>query len=396
MESIRQVFADTGAVERLEIAGDVRRFEPLVRDLAIVASAADPPAALDIICRSNPVDDVLHRGPRRALLRHQSVRLDVRVAAPNEYGTVLFRATGSPAHVAAVAARRGEPKACADEAEVYRSAGLAWVPPEMRHATGEIEAAADGSLPSPIERRHIRGDLHVHSTYSDGRDSIEASVRTAAALGYEYIAITDHSQSSAASRNLMLDEIAPQREEIARVREQFPGIAILHGVEVDILPDGTLDFEDAVLEGFDIVLASMHESARQDGATLTRRCIKAIRHPLVNIITHPANQIVGRRQGYLLEFDALYAAAVETGTALEIDGAATHLDLDGEHAREAIAAGVTLTIDSDCHRAAWLDRQMTMGIGTARRGWVEPRHVLNTRPVDEVKAFVAAKRGARG
>lgn len=392
MDAFEDALAATGAVERVEAAGEVRRFEPLVRDFVLVASAPDPPAALDVICKSNPVDDVLHRSARRAVLRHQSVEMDVRVAAPDEYGGVLFAATGSRAHVAAVNARRARATPCAAEEDVYRSAGLAWIPPEMRHASGEIEAAAAGALPQLVERRHIRGDLHVHSTYSDGRDPIEASVRTAVALGYEYIAITDHSQSSGASRNLMLDEIEPQREEIARIRKQFPGITILHGVEVDILPDGSLDFDDAVLAGFDIVLASLHDAARQDGAELTRRCIRAIRHPLVNVITHPANQIVGRRPGYPLQFEAIYSAAAETGTALEIDGASTHLDLDGDHARAAVAAGVTLVIDSDCHRAAWLDRQMTMGIGTARRGWVEPRHVLNTRPVDEVRAFVAAKR----
>jgi DNA polymerase (family 10) len=169
-------------------------------------------------------------------------------------------------------------------------------------------------------------------------------------------------------------------------------MAILHGIEVDILPDGRLDFEDALLEQFDIVLASLHESARQDGRTLTRRCIAAMRHPLVSILTHPANRLVGRRAGYPLDFDAVYAAALETGTALEIDGAPGHLDLDGEHARAAVSAGVTVVIDSDCHRARSLDRQMRFGIGTARRGWVEARHVLNARPLGEVLAFVAAKR----
>ncbi len=392
MDAIEDALAATGAVERVEAAGDLRRYEPLVRDFVLVASAADPPAALDVICRSNPVDAVLHRGARRAVLRHLSVEMDVRVAAPDEYGGVLFAATGSRAHVAAVNARRARATPCATEDDVYRDAGLMWIAPEMRNASGEIEAAAAGALPKLVERRHIRGDLHVHSTYSDGRDPIEASVRTAVALGYEYIAITDHSQSSAASRNLMANEIGPQRDEIVRVQEQYPRITILHGVEVDILPDGSLDFDDQVLARFEIVLASLHEPARQDGAALTRRCLQAIRHPLVNVITHPANQLVGRRPGYPLDFQAIYAAAADTGTALEVDGAATHLDLDGDHARAAIAAGVTLVIDSDCHRAAWLDRQMAMGIGTARRGWVEPRHVLNTRPVDEVRAFVAAKR----
>jgi DNA polymerase (family 10) len=158
------------------------------------------------------------------------------------------------------------------------------------------------------------------------------------------------------------------------------------------MPDGRLDFSDDVLETLDIVLASVHDPARQDGRQLTQRSIGAIRHPLVNVLSHPANQLVGRRGGYLLDFDALYAAAAETGTALEIDGAPGHLDLDGEHARAAVAAGVTVTIDSDCHRARALERQMRFGVGTARRGWVERRHVLNARSVDDVLAFVTAKR----
>jgi DNA polymerase (family 10) len=161
---------------------------------------------------------------------------------------------------------------------------------------------------------------------------------------------------------------------------------------VDILPDGRLDFPDALLESLDIVLASLHEAAGQDPATLTRRCLDAIRHPLVTIITHPANRLVGRRAGYPLDFDAVYAAAAETGTALEIDGAPSHLDLDGSHARAAVGAGVTVVIDSDCHRVTALERQMGLGIGTARRGRVEPRHVLNARPLAELRRFIAAKR----
>ena len=167
---------------------------------------------------------------------------------------------------------------------------------------------------------------------------------------------------------------------------------LLHGIEVDILPDGTLDCPDAVLETLDIVLASLHDHAGHSRARLTERCIGAIRHPLVSIITHPGNQLVGHRPPYDMDYDAIYAAAAETGTALEIDGAPSHLDLDGDRARAAAAAGVTLVIDSDCHRALALDRQMRLGIGTARRGWVEPRHVLNTRSIGEVLAFLAHKR----
>jgi len=217
-------------------------------------------------------------------------------------------------------------------------------------------------------------------------------IQSAHAIGYEYIAITDHSEHAGASRTLTLSDIDRQREEIASLRDEAPGMTILHGIEADILPDGSLDCPDRVLESLDIVLASLHDSAGQDGRQLTERCLGAIRHPLVSVITHPANQLVGRRPGYDMDYPAIYQAAAETGTALEIDGAPAHLDLSGERAREAVQAGATVVIDSDCHRARSLDRQMRMGVGTARRGWVEPRHVLNTRSAADVLAFVKSKR----
>jgi DNA polymerase (family 10) len=381
------------AIDLLTAAGDVRRFESLVSAIVIVGRATDPAAAIDAVSQMPGVDDVRHRGSRRAIVAMQQVEVDIRVAAPDDYGTVLFNATGSRAHLRAVHDRRHQrPRLSPGEEALYAHAGLPFIPPELRENAGEIEAAAAGTLPVLVQREHIRGDLHMHTVYSDGADSLEAMVAECSALGYEYIAITDHSERAGASRTLSRGDLDRQRDHIAAVRERYPRMTILHGVEVDIMPDGRLDFEDAVLERLDIVLASLHDSAQQDGKRLTARCIRAIRHPLVTIITHPANRLVGRRSGYPLDYDAVYAAAVESGTALEVDGAPSHLDLDGEHARRAIAAGVTLTIDSDCHRARSLQRQMAFGIGTARRGWVEPAHVLNTRPIAEVRAFIAAKR----
>jgi len=250
-------------------------------------------------------------------------------------------------------------------------------------------------VPTLVTRADIRGDLHMHTTFSDGQNSLREMVHSCAVLGYEYMAISDHSEHAAASRTLSADLLERQREEIARLREEYPRLTVFHGIEADILPNGSIDCPDAILASLDLVLASLHERAGHDGRQLTARCLQAIRHPLVTIIPHPANQLVGRRAGYDMDYAAIYEAAAETGTALEIDGAPGHLDLDGEHARDAVASGVTVTIDSDCHRARALERQMRLGIGTARRGWVEPRHVLNTRPLTEVRAFIAAKRGTR-
>jgi DNA polymerase (family X) len=383
------------ALDLLTPAGDIRRWEPLVSSIVVVGRATDPAGAIDVLCRMNVVHDVLHRSSRRAILLTREGEIDVRVAAPDEYGTVLFTATGSRAHLHAVRQRRGRPMLAAREPDVYGQAALPFIPPELRHGSGEIEAAAAGRLPVLVARADIRGDLHMHTTYSDGADPLDAMVSACCALGYEYIAITDHSERAAASRTLTPADLERQRDEIAAVRARYPQIVILHGVETDIMQDGRLDFSDDILEPLDIVLASLHDSAGHDAKALTRRCIQAIRHPLVTVVTHPANRLVGRRAGYPLDFDAVFAAAAETGTALEVDGAPSHIDLDGAQARAAVAAGVTLTIDSDCHRAGLLDLQMQIGIGTARRGWVEPRHVLNARPLAEVRAFIAAKRARR-
>ena len=376
-------------------AGDMRRVEPIVDAIVLVALADDPKAAMASLRGLAAVGAIEHRGERAISIDYRQAEIEILVAAPGDYGTVLFEATGSPAHVDAVTERRRDNRPCGDEADVYASAGLPFITPELRQGTGEIESAAAGSLPTLVERADIRGDLHMHSTFSDGQDPMATMAAKCASLGYEYIAITDHSENSSASRSLRANQVSKQRSEIDRLRDRYPEMTIFHGVEVDILENGRLDFDDRLLAQFDIVLASLHSGAGLSPARVTELSVGAIRHPLVNILTHPSNQIVGVRAGYEMDYDAVYAAAVECGTALEIDGAPSHLDLDGTRARAAAAAGVTLAIDSDCHRASALDRQMSLGIGTARRGWVEPRHVLNTRPTEEIRDFVARKRSAR-
>ena len=217
--------------------------------------------------------------------------------------------------------RRRGPSLSASETDVYTSAGLAYLPAETRDGPDALDRALRREVPDLVAREDIRGDLHMHTTYSDGRDPLRRMIQATHELGYEYIAITDHSEHAGAARTVTLDQLARQRDEIARLREKAPGMTILHGLEVDILPDGTLDCPDAVLATLDIVLASLHDSAGQDGRQLTRRCVAAIRHPLVSVITHPGNQLVGRRPEDDMDYPAIYSAAAETGTALEIDGA---------------------------------------------------------------------------
>jgi DNA polymerase (family X) len=390
--------------------GSLRRYAPEVGDVALFA-AADPPARerlLKTFTKLRLVQQVLALVESGATVATQRGDVTLHVASPALAGPAMVWLTGSVAHVhalATLAAERGlrfqagtlidganNDVPCKTEEDFYARLDLPFIPAELREGHDEIEAARRGQLPQLLSDVHVRGDLHMHSTWSDGRDSIEAMVRTSIELGYEYIAMTDHSQRAWSSHKLAREDVARQRLEIDGLRRKYPRIQILHGVEVDIMHDGTLDFDDEVLSGLDIVLASLHDHAGQEATELTERYLAAIRSPFVDMITHPLNRTPGISDGYTLDLDRIFAAAAETGTAMEIDGAPGHLDMDGAVARRAAAAGVTLVVDSDCHRAEYLRRQMRFGVGTARRGWIEPRHVLNARPVNDVLAFIGRKR----
>jgi DNA polymerase (family 10) len=397
--------------ESLIPLGGLRRFAPDIGDVSLLGVA--PPGAhrqlLDGFARLPGLSHVTSASPSHVTVATERGAVTLHVAAPEDAGTALVWHTGARRHTQQLRARgaalgitlgsarlareAGAPLPAPTEEAVYRHLELPYIPPELREGDGEIQAAARGELPVLVAELDIRGDLHTHSTWSDGRDPIDEMVYTAQQLGYEYVAITDHSERSLASRRMFAADIPQQRREIEAIRARVPGIEILHGVEVDIMHDGTLDFDDAQLEGFDIVLASLHDHGGHDARRLTERYLRAIRHPLVNIITHPANRSPARFSGYDVDFDRLFAAAADTGTAMEVDGAPGHLDMDGAVARRAVAAGVTVAIDSDCHRADALGRQMLFGLGTARRGWIEPAQVLNARSVDAVREFVARKRG---
>jgi DNA polymerase (family 10) len=396
VDPIVEKLSATPGIQWATAAGSLRRGQETVGDLEIVASATDPARAVEDLRRHPDAGRVLHRSERSIYLLFDRVQLGVRLALPELAGSTLWRLTGSPAHVNAItqlARERGADLShAATEEELYARVGLPFIPAEIRDGRDEIAAARDERLPALVSRSDIRGDLHMHTSWSDGRDSVETMVSACHALGYEYIAITDHSPRSAASRTLTADGISEQAEEIAEMREKFPGLTIFHGCEVDIMPDGKLDFPDRVLEQLDIVLASLHDAAGQLPERLEQRYEAAMRHPLVTLITHPTNRMLPHRSGYRLDYDRLFSIAVETGTFMEIDGAPGHLDMDGALSRRAVAAGVDVVIDSDCHRAELLGRQMGLGIATARRGWVEPKHVLNTRPVDQVRALIRRKR----
>jgi DNA polymerase (family X) len=395
-------------VEWAEPVGSLRRGQDTVGDIELLAPTTNPSRALAEMAALPSIDRIRHHGTRRLYFLIDRLQVGIRCPAPDAGGAALLHLTGSPPHVDQLYLLAAERKLSLDpdglrplaggraiastEEEIYATLDLPFIAPELRSGGEEIDVARRGQLPRLVSLADMRGDLHMHTHWSDGRDSIEAMVQGCIARGYEYLAITDHSPHSAASRNLSVEGVARQADEIAAMRERYPEIAILHGCEVDILPDGGLDFPEHVLRDFDIVLASLHERAGQSPDRLLNRYLGAMRHPLVSILTHPMNRPGPERPGYDLDVDRLFEVAAETGTVLEVDGAPSHLDLEGSLARRAVEAGAILAIDSDAHRPEMLERHMALGLLTARRGWVEPRHVLNTRSLPEVRALLAAKR----
>jgi DNA polymerase (family 10) len=409
VEPILSVLQSHPGVVWAEAAGSLRRGQETIGDVELVAATTSPATLFAAILDHVDLVRILHRSERRLYVLTDGVQIGIRCPLPSQAGATLLHLTGSHAHVGQLRARaarrqwslepkglvrnQGQPPLGATEVDIYNALEMLWVPPEIRNGDDELAAAEAGTLPTLISRADIRGDLHMHTNYSDGRDTVEAMVQASVALGYEYIAITDHSQRSAASRSLSIDDVRRQADEIATLRQCYPQIAILHGCEVDILRDGRLDFADKILEQFDIVLASLHERAGHGPEQLLRRYLEAMRHPLVTLITHPSNRLVPNRAGYPIDYDQLFAAAVETGTVVEVDGAPSHLDLEGPLARRAMLAGALIAIDSDSHRADALERQMEFGLKTARRGWLEARHVMNARPLRAIRELIAGKRG---
>lgn len=403
----------SGLASTLTPVGSLRRFAPDIGDVALlgITPPGQQPQLVDAFTRLPSVTGVLERHSTSVTVQAARGIAALHVSTPDHAGASLVWHTGSRGHTGQLQLRArklgltfhagtvktsvGVAVPTPTEESFYQLLELPYVPPELREGIDEVDAAARGTLPQLVSSLHIRGDLHMHSTWSDGRDTIEEMVQTAKEIGYEYVAITDHSDRAMASRTLSAKATTKQREEIEEVRHGHPSIQVLWGVEVDIMRDGSLDFDDETLAQFDIVLASLHDHGGQEPAVLLDRYLHAVAHPLVNVITHPAHRSPAYSDGYDLDFDTLFAAAVETGTALEVDGAPGHLDMDGALARRAVAAGVTVTVDSDCHRKDALARQMRFGLGTARRGWVGPEHVLNARSLAEVRAFIARKRGIR-
>lgn len=412
LEAVTEHLQDMAPDVLVEPAGSLRRYDATVGDVLLIAVSETPATVIDVVCES-PEVDVRFRSPDAATLLIRKEEVHVKTVLPDAVATTLLFYTGSPLHVQALvqrAAARGmhlSPQGLLDthtgtahpvrsEADIYARLDLPFIPPELRHGENEFDLAERVGLDDLLELEDIRGDLHTHTLWSDGRDTVGTMVRAAERLGYEYIAITDHSPSAQAARVLTADRLRRQMDEVAALRLSHPNIAILQGVEVDILPDGSLDLPDDLLAELDIVLASLHDRAGHDEERLLERYTAAMSHPLVNIVTHPTNRTVGRHAGYALDFRELFRRAIDTQTILEIDGAPSHLDMDGHMAAAAVAAGVLVSVDSDCHNASHLARQMRFGVSTARRGGVRRHQVLNTRPLAEMRTLLGRKRAAAG
>jgi DNA polymerase (family X) len=357
-----------------EPAGDVRRWRDSCEWLAVVCAAPDPQPVLDRFAALPQIVALLEREDRRAVgVTIEGVPLEVVAAEPARFGTALVRATGSPAYVAALEPLPDAP----DEQSVYDALSLPFCPPELR------EQPFAGEPPALVEVAEIRGDLHSHTTWSDGRASVEEMGRAARDRGYDYLAICDHTPAVGAVRGLTPDDVQRQGEEIATANEVLAPFRVLRGIECDILADGRLDLPDDVLSELDWVQASVHGGQRMPAPEMTRRVEEALRNPYVRCLSHPTGRYINRRPENALDLDRVFALALEQQVALEVNGLPPRLDLSGEHVRDALRAGVEIVCSTDAHSTAGLDN-MALAVATARRGWATAADVVNTRPLEAI------------
>jgi DNA polymerase (family X) len=386
---------------RIELAGSVRRRTESVKDLDIVIGTTEAERLLDGLGELEVIESAERTSATGARgITHTGIVVELRAVGPDRFGSLLQHMTGSKQHNAALrerAVRMGlhvseygvledataETHLCATEAEVYALVGLAYIEPELRENRDELAQAAAGTFPRLVEQADIRGDLHCHTVASDGRETILEMGRAAAARGYEYLAITDHSASHGFGNDVSPDELRRQIERVHEIDARLEGTRLLAGSEVNILPDGSPDYDDDLLADLDWVIASVHTSFGMDGDAMTERMVAATRHPLIDAIGHPTGRMIGRREPYAVDIDALVAAAAASGTLLEINSNPNRRDLGEVNARAAAGGGVGIVINSDAHSSAGFD-VLRYGIWTARRAGIGPAAVVNTLPWAEL------------
>jgi DNA polymerase (family X) len=395
-------------VSRVDYAGSLRRMRDTVGDIDLLAAADDDPGSvMDHFCTMPLVDRVLAHGPTKSsVVTTKGIQVDLRVVPAKVWGAALQYFTGSKAHnirVRELAVRAGlklseyglfrvdndQLLASGDEADIYAGLGLPWISPVLREDRGEVEAALEGRLPDLVEAADIVGDLHVHTNLTDGIAGLQDMVAAASRHGYRYCAITDHAPALAMQR-MTRDKALQQRSELPELACRY-GIELLHGSELNIAADGSLDWDDDFLSDFDVLVASVHSDFDQTREEMTRRVISAIEHPYVNIIGHPTTRVLGRRPPIDFDIDAVFEAAARTGTALEINAFPDRLDLSDELVRRAREYGVVFAIDTDAHAVPHLDN-IRYGVAVAQRGWASPDEIINTWPLDRLRGFLAKGR----
>jgi DNA polymerase (family 10) len=402
-EIVRDLKKATGLGD-VSVAGSVRRYRETIGDLDVLVSSDDPAPVVEAFTNLSCVEEVLAAGTTKASVRVSgALQVDLRVVPPEAYGAALMYFTGSKDHnirlrelaqtkglkLSEYGLFKGERRLVAKTEEaVYRRLGLEYVPPELREDRGEIQAALDGTLPRLVERSDIKGDLHVHSNWSDGYGTIADVARAAKAMGYQYVSVNDHTRSLGVAHGLTVERLEQQMGEIDQLNRRLRGFRILKGTEVDILSDGRLDLPDDLLARLDVVVASIHSGFGQPRDRMTGRILSAIENPHVDIIGHPTGRLLGSRDPYEVEIERVIEAAARTGTALEINAYQERLDLNDVNARRAAESGVKLAIGTDAHHVdqLWM---MDLGVHTARRGWLTRKDVLNTLDVPSLRRALA-------
>jgi DNA polymerase (family 10) len=378
---------------RAEVAGSLRRQKETIGDLDLVAASTDQRVLADAFAEAPFVDEVLAHGPTKVFIVCNGVEVDLRIVGPEAFGSLLHHFTGGQAHNIALRERAvkmginiseyglaregtGDYEPVATEEEIYDRLGLAYTPPELREDTGEIEAAEKGELPDLVEVSDVRGDLHVHTNWSDGKGTIESMAEAAIELDYEYLVFCDHSQSLKVANGLSPERLAKKIEAVRKADDSYGEIHLLCGSEVDILKDGSLDYEDPLLAELDFVVASVHTSFKIGERAMTARIMRAMNNPFVRAIGHPTGRLLNRREPYEVDVSRLIEEAAATNTALELNSYVDRLDLAASYIREAVNAGVRITIDTDAHDETALSF-VRFGVSQARRAWVEKESVIN-------------------
>jgi DNA polymerase (family 10) len=405
IEEIKSYMAESDAVLAVEVAGSARRRRDTVGDLDVLVSSLSPEAVSERFVSMPPVARILSHGPTRStVVMENFLQVDLRVVPPESYGAALQYFTGSKDHnvkLRTIAVRAGyklneyglfdreteESVAGEDEEGIYRTLGMDLMPPELRENRGEIEVAIDGKLPNLVTMEDIRGDFHIHSTWSEGTASIESMAEKAISLGLEYLAICDHSKSLYIANGLDEDRLQKQMKEIDGINEGLDGFTILKGTECDILSDGLMDLPDSILKDLDFVVGSVHSAFRQDIDTMTDRIIRAIHNENVDCIGHPTGRLIQRRRAYTVNLEKVFEAAAEQGVMMEINAYPERLDLDDVNCRAAIEQGITVAIGTDSHAPNQMEF-MPLGVSVARRGWLEAKNVANTFSVGELRKLV--------